>query len=361
MLKSICTALTYNYMIAAEVPYPDSQNLTLSYTSTVTQERMNTGLYERLRARLGLSPYTADSPITRAFQADSYHFQMRAPTGQFVVSQHLEALGDNQPLKQEYFVINGVQQYVRLYHEEGRTTAHLYIRRQGVRPKIELNNGNQASQQPNIPEAVAAAVEKKEELAAKKEPLSVKGFKTVVQFQEIPPGLVGHAHALSALMSTLIVFLTLTHVGLGAQANGFQGMPALLLAAPAFIAGALGRAIDSTSMARSSLVTYFSLWGIVLTSFAAVLTYVAQSAGTLLAPVSVYVWPAPTDWRWKTDVWWLALSGISVALTIYLWKEKRSQLRYYLNMLAKLALDNTTKSRDNESRITGDVSDQKVS
>jgi hypothetical protein len=309
-ITSICAILARSYIVVAEVPPPNGANLVVSYNCSYSPERMNVTPYEQLRARLGLSPYTLDLPMTRALHADSYHFELTAPPGCYIFSHHLEALGGRDPLRQDDFKQNDRQPYVRLYHEEGRSIAHLYVRRQGAR--LDL-------------------------VADKPQDLDLPDFKSIVHLREIPPGALGNAAILATLTAIGVLFFTLTRIGLEGS-GGSVGLPALVLALPAFLAAALGRGLDHERVGRASLTAYFGLQLVTLVSLAGVLLYVLDSGRKLATEVDLRLSFANVTLH--SDALWLSLSFGAAVLAVFLTRQRRNATKYYLAMLERTAVRN---------------------
>ncbi|CAM4151345.1 hypothetical protein KIPE111705_42865 [Kibdelosporangium persicum] len=321
-LSEVCRSLADNYLIIAEVPKPSGTNLIVQYTAHTQNERSLQRGKEKLRARLGLDPHMLDIAMPRMLQADSYHCQITAPTGLHVFSHHLEALGGKTPLKQENFQVGGVQQYVRLYHEESRTVAHLYVRRHG------------------------AAITTSDVRRAKG---IGSGVKSVLSLRETPPGMLGSAATLATVVATIVLFLTVTRLGLAGDQTTGSSLPGLLFAVPAFIAAALGRGVDGSRLSQSSLITYFGLLLVFITSISATLLYALDAAKRLPTEVMIELWPSAVFW--PTDWIWLGLSLVTWGVAIFLIRERRDQTRYYL---ANLQRAGQRQSRRNVSLTPAD-------
>lgn len=258
-IQTICRVLARCYLIIAEVPEPDGGHLVVQYSSLYSPERMHVSQYERLRAKYGLDPSTIDVPMTRALHADSYHFEMVAPAGQYIFSHHLEGLGSRQPLRQKAMVIGDAQQYVRVYHEDGRSIAHLYVRRQGDR--FNLSRIKPDSMQP-------------------------PDFKSVIHLREIPPGALGGAALLAVLSALVISFFTFTRVGM--NEGGTPGeIPALILALPAFVSSVIGRSLDTHRVGGTSLTAYFGLLIVAILSVFSTLLYLLDAGRSM--PTERYI------------------------------------------------------------------------
>ncbi|MGC4894664.1 hypothetical protein [Micromonospora sp. DT31] len=300
-ILDICKVLARSYVVVGEVPVPETMNVLVTYSSLYSPERMHVSPYEKLRARFGLAPFTLDVPMTRALQAESYHFELLAPAGCYVFSHHLEVLGGREILRQPHFKINGFQQYVRLHHEQARPVAHLYVRRHGRWGDLRsIGPGERVSWD----------------------------FKSIVYLREIPPGALGNAATLATLTAIVLLFFTLSRAGLD-NAAAAVGLPALVLALPAFVAGALGRGLDQERVGRASLIAYFGLHSVMFLSFAGVLLYVLDAAKRLPTEVTMRLAGLPHEVR--TDVLWLVLSFLALVLATFLIRQRQQATRYYLN------------------------------
>jgi hypothetical protein len=328
-ISALCRVFADSYLIVADVPTQDSSNnLILQYSSSFSPERMHLSKYERIRSRFGLSPMTIDVPMSRALHADSYHFEVTAPTGCYVFSHHLERLGSREPVKQPELRIGTVPQYARLYHEDGRSHAHLYIRAQGARTDI-VKDQLQTLLRPDL--------------------------KSIVRFRETPPGVLGNA-ALLALVSTIVIaFFGISRVGIDSP-TASTSLPALILALPAFLGSALGRSLDHDRLGRAPLMAFFGLNAVIILSLASTLLYIfeaartlkaielAQAAGTAL-PLRVAM-PTETDFTLlggsimvHTDAFWLTIFFATAVVATYLLRERRNALRYYLTITGKRAFE----------------------
>lgn len=312
-IELICRTLASSYLIIAEAQVPEARNIVVRYRSQYSPERMNSSPYERRRAKLGLGPYTVDVPMTRAFHADSYHFELNAPAGQYVFSHHLEELGTRKPLRQEAMKIGERQQYVRLYHEDGRSNAHLYVRRHGA--KFDLQKTEQSE-------------------------LRLPSFKSIVHLREVPPGTIGNVTTLAIATASITLFFALTLAGFS-KSNSVADVPALILALPAFIASALGRNISSEMLNTASLMAVYGIRIVAFSSIASALIYVFEIQHPERIPA---VTLSAFGHRLHTNVAWLALLLLLLTTLVFLSWEKRRQTRYYMLLLANAALATNMRS-----------------
>jgi hypothetical protein len=308
-LNRFCRFYVDYYVIVAEVPNPSANHLVLSYSHRMPCESPATEDRNRWRGRLGLIPAMIDIPLNLyALQAGSYHLQVAASTGQYVYDHHLERLNTTESITQEKLRSEGSESYVRLYHEEGRPNAHLYVRRQGRLPA---------------------------------EPARLK---TVIRFREIPPGALGGATIISIASTALIVFFALTHLGLRIDTSAAAGsedqvkaalnsdVPALLLALPAFIAALVGSWTDLTHIRRASLTTYFALGGTMLLSLVSALYFVYDANNPVPTEAKIELLVGRTI---TTDYVWLMLGLLSATLTLFLIKRWIGDSRYYFSVVRK--------------------------
>ncbi|WP_143446571.1 hypothetical protein [Kibdelosporangium aridum] len=301
-IRSFCESLSDDYLIVVELPMPTKENFAVSYRHVVTAAEVSIGPEQRARAKHGLLPVVVDAPMTWALRPDSYHFELVAPPGQYVYDHHLERLESNKHLTQQDFCPGGVQQYVRLHHEQGRSQAHLYIRK--VRyPTSETGQ--------------------------------VPDFKSIIRFREIPPGALGSAVTVALVTALLISFYTFFYSGRPMPPSiPAQAILTLLLALPAFLAGGLGRSITSDALARTSLFTFYGLWTIVMTSLLGV--------GLFLADVNKHQflnYHFPLFGHMQTaNTLWTILAMASFAMYLMLRKEKSDQRRYYLRITKRAAI-----------------------
>lgn len=332
-LRKLCRSFIENYIIVVEVSRPAGDNLKLAYSHVVEFKRQISSKKDKsfpgdrlayLRAKHGLMPLTLDAAMTWPLQADSYHFELSAPEGTYVYDHHLEELKSNTVLRQEQFVINDAQQYVRLYCEEARSRAHLYIRR-------HLNDlrdtGRSGGEMPDL--------------------------KSVIQLREVPPGGTGNAFTVAALTALIIAYFAIFRVGLDPtldQASGPhpansgpQDIPAVILTLPAFLAAAIGRGMDSTSLSRISLRTFYCLWTVALLSVLAVLLYIYNAARNPFIVVSVSLFGHHGSY----DMAWVALAAASICVAAYLRREKRAERFYYLQLIHRVAIDDSTNGQYN--------------
>lgn len=323
-IRSLCQSLVDTYLIVVEVPRAGGGSIVLRYSNVAAFERYASIRESMLRRKHGLLPTRIDIHHPWAVSADSYHFEMSAYQDTYVYDHHLEKMKEKEPLRQRNFAKQQGRWYVRLYHEEARTLAHLYIRRQGT--------------------GIVPGVGRHERQSAE-----VSDFKSVVEFREIPPGALANAVTVALVTSVVIVYFALFRIGIdpdsvrsGGHAN--QGVPALLLTLPAFLAAAVGRGLTAERMLISSLTAFYGLWALTVTALAAVLLYIVSATNVLILEVSLDVGPAVL----KFNLLWILLALISVGELLYLRKKKNEERAYFLGLLEAQALDGKPKSSARE-------------
>lgn len=322
-IRSLCVSLMDTYLIVVEVPHVAGDSIVLRYSNTVPFERYASSPDTALRRKHGLLPNRIDIHHPWALSSDSYHFEMSSYQDTYVYDHHLEKMQGKTPLLQDDFKTPRGRWYVRLYYQEARTLAHLYIRRQGKG---------------------AVPGDGREELQM----AEASDFKSVVEFREIPPGALGNAVTVALVTSVVIAYFALFRIGIdpasvqsGGHAN--QGVPALLLTLPAFLAAAVGRGLTTERMLISSLTAFYGLWAIAATAMAAVLLYIVSATNVLLLEVSLAFGPVVLDF----NLFWVSLMLASVGELLYLRKKKNEERNYFLKLLEDQALDGDVKATNN--------------
>lgn len=294
-IRRLCDTFSQHYLTVVEVRKPEMRTLFLSYSYEAPTDRYGYTKTERRRARFGLNPASADVVLTRLFQAESYHFQMAAPGGQYVFHHKLERVSTNVSLKQEDFVLGGKQQYVRTSFGSKRTSAHLYVRRQG--DKVVDDN---------------------------------LAIKSIIYFRETPPGALGVAAILAIVSALLQIFIAVSHVGLDpSTTHGSTDVTAFLLTVPAFVAVTIGGWTSMTSAVRSSLVTYLGMLCVVGLALLAAVAYVwdSETASDHRFPLHLFNGSVVVQLSYP----WAALAGISTILAIFMALQAHRELRYFLS------------------------------
>ncbi|MFB9930851.1 hypothetical protein ACFORO_33220 [Amycolatopsis halotolerans] len=294
-IRAFCETFAEYYVIAAAPELPGSQALFLTYEHDIPGQNFLDSPYRRLRARFGLRPHSIDVSLTRVLQSDSYHFQCPAPEGQYIFDHHIGVEGTDKWLCQDDFIIGKEQQYVRMYHQSGRPTAHLYVRTQGDA-----------------------------------QPSRNQDFKTRVDFREIPPGALGVSTILSMVSAFIQIFILLTHVGLQTGQHGSTDVTAFLLAAPAFVAIMLGGTVNPMSVAGSSLSTYFGMVSIMMLSLCSALAYVWVNSGGKDGQFHLTLLDGHASLH--LSYIWTPIALLSAVLAIYLMQKTYHEIKYYLSL-----------------------------
>jgi hypothetical protein len=318
-LKSLFETLIESYLIVVETERQPGDNLLINYSNTIFSERLSCGREHIQRVKHGLLPTGLDIANSRALHAGSYHFEVSATNQElYVYDHHLEELGSSRPLEQEED-FKARKWYVRVYHEEARSVAHLYIRRQGRDSVPDYSipaSQNNYSSDPPI------------------------DFKSVIQLREIPPGGFGNAVAIALVTAIMIAYFALFRVGIDprldvSNANNNQDIPALMLTLPAFLAAAVGRGMSAERLRNSSLTAFYGLWVIASTSLTAVLLYTYSANRTLPLEITLAVYGGEL----RLNLIWVALSLFSIGVYLHLRRKMNEEREYYLCLLKKSAID----------------------
>lgn len=296
-IRTFCEIFSEYYVIGAAPVHPRGELLLLNYEHDVAHERPIAIRNDNRRARFGLRPYSLDVPLTRVLQASSYHFQARAPQGQYVFGHHIAKSHSDTWLHQDAFHIGAEQHYARTQYQPGRPAAHFYVRRQGtVQPGTDFD------------------------------------LKTRIDFREIPPGTLGVATVLAVVSAIVQIFITLTHAGLDSTiTHGNVDITAFLLAAPAFAGVILGGMTGPAGISGSSLSTYFGFIITMTLSLASALAYIWAATGgidprfnlTLVGGVATL----------HLSYLWTPIALTSIVLALYLALKIHHEIRYYLSLL----------------------------
>ncbi|MGH8601852.1 MAG: hypothetical protein ACREXR_03445, partial [Gammaproteobacteria bacterium] len=334
-LKEFCRLYARHYAIVAEVTRPSGNQGALAYSQRLPQESSENGQRDHLRQIFGLSPTTIDLPLAlHAFLADSYHLQINAPLGQFILDHHLEKMGarDNLKGKDLANLFNEIGSQadssampdIRFHQGKAKTNVHLYIRRQRPFPRVAE-------------------------------------LKLVLGFREIPPGTLGGAAMVAGASALIITFFAVTRFGLhGPDPNVVpdnrdvvkaalnSDLPAILLALPAFVAALIGPWSDLSRIARAALSTYFGLVATLFLSVISVIHYILDANKKLPTEIFIstletkIVWLALVNKRLPTEVSisifraeiiWLTLMVLAILLFICLVHNLLSQMHRYFKLV----------------------------
>jgi hypothetical protein len=314
-IRSFCELYIDSYVILAEVEY--GNHLMLSYSHLVPANVIPSGK-ESWRRIFGLRPSTIDIALnTMAFQVETYHQELTAQSGQYVFQHRLEHLDTPTEAKQAEFETATSWPYVRVYYNDARSNAHLYVRRQ-MKPK----NG-----------------------APGQAPVTGGGYtkrlKSVIELREIPPGTLGAAAVVALASAAIISFFAISHTGLdidpnvtGSAAQNEQikatlnsDIPALLLALPAFIGVLIGSWLELSRLRRASLTTYLALAMTMFLSIASALFFVFDANRKLPTALTVHI--AYGDSTLRTDWIWLLLMAVAITHFLFLARSLVNESRHF--------------------------------
>jgi hypothetical protein len=313
-LVHLCDYLSQNYLIIAELAMPDFNQIIVEVGHFAFEIAPILDSTPKMRKRFGLSPLTAELPMTYAFQAQFYHFQMSAPRDQYVYDHRLELLNTNYLVEQSDLEIYD-HPHVRVYHQDGRTNAHCYIWRRPHARRIAQ--------------------------------LTPPDLKSVIEFREIPPGALGAAAIVATAVAALIVFFTVTRIAISgpgdasASTNLFNSdIPAVLLALPAFAALLLGHWADPARLPRASLSAYIGFLFTMFLSFSAAVLFILDANRHLSTQVLAHIWSnnGRGGWNLTGDWIWFALSGLASAHAIHLIGRLHGELKYYVSLPKEIAV-----------------------
>jgi hypothetical protein len=336
-VRSFCRSLIRMYLIVVEVARPGGDHTTISYSYQMEAERMvlrrdpkDASKRDRIRDRFtepvrrakhGLVPEVFDIAISMAFQSDSYHLTVLTTSNEsYVFDHHLERLDSQEPLLQKDF---GPNWYVRLYFEEGRSLAHLYIRRQAV---AVVPPRNSVERTPDF------------------------DFKSIVQFREVPPGGLGPAVTVALVTALMVTYFALFRTGIDPNRDLLPGntssdFAVLILTVPALLAGAVGRGMSADRLVSVSLTAFYGLWVVITTSLAAVLLFILSANRQL--PLEVRILPNVT-----VNLMWILLAGFSICTYLHLRRRKNEERKYYMQCLERAARSNK-RGTDRELQSDG--------
>ncbi len=282
---------------------------TVKYTRALPLFMQASHATDSLRALLGLRPSRFTIPLSWPFSAGSYHFRIVGESSLHVCDHSV----------------------VRLDTKEQVTQA-------------SLSDGS-AKVRDQHPQALPPSIQIRERSALPQGHVHVKNFcclepfgmATVVRFEEVPPGVLGSATVVSILTTALVLFF----MGIGTNRNFSSGLPAFLLALPAFAASWLGISSDSYRILRTSLTARLGLIGVGIVSIISALLFLGQSLG--LKPLSArkFRFSLFGNFLRLHDVspWWFWLAMFSVALTatlsyVLIWRSMSyfRSLQYWSNV-----------------------------
>jgi hypothetical protein len=229
------------------------------------------------RLILGARPHRIVAPIDLPFMVNSYHFRLTGETGLYVKSHYLMDMDRNEVISNRHFDSRpDPKPSVRLEQPSGLPYAHLYVRNFSF-----VNDRSMA---------------------------------TVVTFNEVPPGTLGMASAVSAVTSALLVGFTVVREYHHELAD-IKSFPPFLLAFLALLASWLGFSSDREVLLRSSLLGRLGLIATTVLSLASALLY---TTGDWLNKPVIVISLLGGAWAPRVNAWWFALTSISVILTAIL-------------------------------------------
>jgi hypothetical protein len=307
--SDFCRQYFNRYLIVAEVSYPSTDNVGLTYTHCVSIESPTNYPFNVWREKLGLNPSAIDvvhNPF--AFEVEAYHLEITAQTDQYVWDHHLEWLDTNTHVRQDHPEVETAGVYVQVY-QDGRPNAHLYVRRQSSPEKALPSSSTERS---------------------------LNRTKSVIHFREIPPGALLGVTIVAVVSAVVIAFIGLSRLGFGTKAaTAAAPFPALLLAVPGFLSVLIGPWSDPSRLRRTSLTTYLALLGTMIYSLGGALFYLFGSGRPLdtlftLSPIFLDKWHVGrSPISINTDVIWLILIVVTTTHAVFLCRQFVSELRYY--------------------------------
>ena len=331
-LRHFCEQYVDYYVIVAEVPQAET-HLVLKYSHRVTFGSVSDNEHNQWREHFGLKRAIIDIPLNPyAFHVTTYHQEIDAEPGQYIFDHHLERLKSERHVTQDDLCTANFRPYVRLYHDEARPNAHLYVRRQ-------LAPQSSSTEQPS-----SSDVETSQSDATKQKENLPGPLKSVVRLREIPPGALGAATMIALASAIIISFFALTHIGLDidpramdAQAEQIKAtlnsdVPALLLALPAFVGVLIGSWLDLSRLRRASLTTYLALAGTMFLSLTSALYFVFDANRKLPTRVNI---TTIGDMVITTDLIWLVLMAVAITHFFFLLRTVISESRYYAERVKK--------------------------
>ncbi|MEU6303364.1 hypothetical protein [Streptomyces chartreusis] len=229
------------------------------------------------RLILGARPHRIVAPIDLPFMVNSYHFRLTGEPGLYVKSHYLMDMDRNEVIANRHFESRpNPKPSVRLEQPSGLPYAHLYVRNFSF--------------------------------------VNDRSLATVITFNEVPPGTLGMASAVSAVTSALLAGFTIVRE-YHQELTEIKSFPPFLLAFLALLASWLGFSSDREVLLRSSLLGRLGLIATTVLSLASALLY--TTGEWLNKPVFV-ISLAGGAWAPKVNAWWFTLTSISLILTVIL-------------------------------------------
>lgn len=292
-LRRFCDFWADHYLIVVETELPKGSRLSMKYSRTLPEYGRTADWNDRLRVRLGLSPYRYSIPLRLPFDAPSYHFSMLGVPGQYLAHEALIDTQTGQQIQPTAFDGVSPQPSLQARHDSGLPYSHLYLRGLHKAEVIDMS--------------------------------------TRVEFDEIPPGALGGACVVSVACAVLIWFFALIQPGLQGALGAPSDLPALLLAVPAFAATWIGQSVDR--ILRSSSAAYVGLAAAATLSIASALLYVANSSRRSFYTIKdVSLFRGLVSLK-DIDVSWFILALAASVIAAYLAEVLRDKVRSYMRAL----------------------------
>jgi hypothetical protein len=228
------------------------------------------------------------------FEAPSYHLTLAGTPGSFAARQVLlDASANGQVIRPCELSYDQVQPYLSSKCESALPYAHLHTRGLQRRKPIDMW--------------------------------------TRVDFDEVPPGALGGALAVSAACAVLVWFFTLVQPGLHTNAPVASDLPALLLAVPAFVATWIGASVDRVQ--RSSISTYLGLGASTIVSLASAVLYIANSDHRTFLAIGNITLDGGLVRLQGVDAAWPALALLASFVSAFLAERLRYKMAIYMRLL----------------------------
>jgi len=292
-LRRFCDFCAEHYLIVVEAELPRGSRLSMKYTRTVPEYGRTADWNDRLRVRLGLSPFRYSIPLRLSFDAPSYHFSMLGVQGQYLARETLINTVTGRQIAPNVFDSVTPQPYLQGRYDSGLPYSHLYMRGLHKAEVVDMS--------------------------------------TRIEFDEIPPGALGGACVVAVACAVLIWFFALIQPGLQPSAAPPSDMPALLLAVPAFAATWIGQSVDR--ILRSSSSAYVGLAVSAVLSITSALLYVANSNRRSFDTIrSVSLFHGLVSLK-NVDVSWFILAIAASIMAAYLAEMLRDKVRSYMRAL----------------------------
>ncbi|WP_200211288.1 hypothetical protein [Micromonospora coerulea] len=311
-LQGVCQFFETHYLLIVEAAV--ETQCVLRYSRDLPLFMRTSSVQDGLRALLGLRPSRFTVPLSWPFMAGSYHFRISGEASLHISDHAL----------------------VRLDTKEPVTPAT-------IRSGLGERDGAKYRLRPDAKRAMLPHMQIRENSALPHGHAYLRNFcflkpfgaATVVAFEEVPPGVLGGAAIVSTLNTALVLFFT----GIGTAREFSSGLPAFLLALPAFAASWLGYSSDSYRILRTSLTARLGLIGVGVVSVASALLFLGQSLQ--LQPLmerSLQLSLFKGSLRFhNVSPWWTCLAVFSLCLTFWLAQALVQKSMGYFDTLRSLS------------------------